>query len=141
MLTLGVALWWRSRPRPVQPTAAAPVAIATPKTPLAPTSTEPVFIPPPVIAFTLPPGVMPGSAKPSAAAVAHRDKEPPADVAIQDGKTIDFSSGRPVVNEDEKQKASIDKALKEMDEATQGVTFTPKESATPAPAEAPVLKP
>lgn len=53
------------------------------------------------------------------------------EVAIQDGKTIDFSSGRPVVKDTAKEKASIDKAVKEMDEASKGITFS-SPSAPPA---------
>ncbi len=57
--------------------------------------------------------------------------KPHPEVAIQDGKTIDFSSGKPVVKDSAKEKASIDKAVKEMDEAAKGVTFgspTPKKT-------------
>lgn len=53
------------------------------------------------------------------------------EVAIQDGKTIDFSSGRAVVKDSAKEKASIDKAVKEMEEAAKTVSFS---SPTPAPA-------
>ncbi len=52
-------------------------------------------------------------------------------VAIQDGKTIDFSSGRPVVKDDAKQKATIDKAVREMDEAVKDITFTSPTAPTP----------
>ncbi len=52
-------------------------------------------------------------------------RKPRPEVAIQDGKTIDFSSGRPVVKDTAKEKASIDKSVKEMEEATQGVSFGP----------------
>jgi hypothetical protein len=46
-------------------------------------------------------------------------------VAIQDGKTIDFSSGKPVVKNDEDEKAIIAAAVKEMDAASKGVIFSP----------------
>jgi hypothetical protein len=55
------------------------------------------------------------------------------EVAIQDGKTIDFSSGKPVVKDTAKEKASIDKSVKEMEEATKGVSFSspvPKKTET-----------
>ena len=55
------------------------------------------------------------------------------EIAIQDGKTIDFSSGKPVVKDTAKEKASIDKSVKEMEEATKGVSFsspTPKKTET-----------
>ena len=45
-------------------------------------------------------------------------------VAIQDGKTIDFSSGKPVVKDSAKEKAVIDAAVKEMDEAVKDMTIT-----------------
>jgi hypothetical protein len=51
-------------------------------------------------------------------------------VAIQDNATIDFSSGKPVVKDSAREKAIIDAAVKEMDDAVKDVTFTP----TPAPA-------
>ncbi|MSU22551.1 MAG: hypothetical protein EXS32_01895 [Opitutus sp.] len=47
------------------------------------------------------------------------------EVAIQDGKTIDFSSGKPVVKDTEKEKAIIARAEKDMAEAAKGVTFSP----------------
>jgi hypothetical protein len=60
--------------------------------------------------------------------------KPHPEVAIQDGKAIDFSSGKPVVKDTAKEKASIDKTVKEMDEAAKGVTFaspTPPKKADP----------
>jgi len=52
---------------------------------------------------------------------AHRPAAAP--VPIQDGKTIDFSSGSPVVKEDPANKAKMDAALKAIDAATRTVTF------------------
>jgi hypothetical protein len=52
-------------------------------------------------------------------------------IPIQDGKTIDMSSGRPVVQDDARSRATIEKAVREMEEAAKSVTFRP----TPAPAE------
>lgn len=46
-------------------------------------------------------------------------------VAIRDGETIDFSSGKPVVKKSAHEKAIIDAAVKEMDEAAKSVTFGP----------------
>ena len=57
--------------------------------------------------------------------------KPHPEVTIQDGKAIDFSSGKPVVKDSAKEKASIEKAVKEMDEASQGVSFS-----SPAPKKA-----
>ena len=62
---------------------------------------------------------------------------PKSEVAIQDGKTIDFSNGLPVVKDDAKQKAAIEKSVKEMDAAVQNVTFAPKAPAEKKPAEPP----
>jgi hypothetical protein len=50
--------------------------------------------------------------------------------AIEHGKTIDFSTGLPLVKESDKDKAALDRALKEIEAATKGVTFeSPKEPA------------
>ncbi len=45
------------------------------------------------------------------------------EVAIQDGKTIDFSSGKPVVKDAEKEKAALAKGVKEINAAQKGVIF------------------
>jgi hypothetical protein len=66
------------------------------------------------------------------AAAPSASKTPP--VAIEDGKTIDFSSGKPVVKDSTKEKAAIDAAVKEMDEAAKDVSFGP--TTAPAPADA-----
>jgi hypothetical protein len=50
---------------------------------------------------------------------------PKNEIAIQDGKTIDFSSGKPVVKDTAKEKAIMASALKEMSAAAKDVTFTP----------------
>ena len=47
----------------------------------------------------------------------------PAVVPIQDGKTIDFSSGKPVIKDSSADKAKLDAAVKEIDEASKDVTF------------------
>jgi hypothetical protein len=61
--------------------------------------------------------------------------EPPVDLTKTDGKTVDFSSGRPVVKNEAADQAAIAAAMKDINEATQGVTFkvTPP---PPAPAAA-----
>lgn len=62
--------------------------------------------------------------------------KPKPEVAIQDGKTIDFSSGRAVVRDSAKEKAIIEKSVKDMEEASKGVTFTsPQPATTPKKAE------
>lgn len=50
--------------------------------------------------------------------------KPHPEVAIQDGKTIDYSSGKPVIKDTAKEKASIEKSVKEMEEAAKGVSFS-----------------
>lgn len=58
-------------------------------------------------------------------------KVPAVSVAIQDGKTLDFSSGKPVLKDSADEKAIIEQSVKEMNEAAAGVTFGP--APTPAP--------
>lgn len=45
-------------------------------------------------------------------------------VAIRDRATIDFSSGRPVVKNDAGEKAIIDAAVKDMNDAAKNIRFT-----------------
>lgn len=47
---------------------------------------------------------------------------PPVPVPIQDGKTLDFSSGSPVVKDGDS--AAMAETVKEMDAATRTVTFS-----------------
>ena len=61
---------------------------------------------------------------------------PKNEIAIQDGKTIDFSSGKPVVKDSPEEKKVIDAAVQEMDEAAKNVKFGPPEK-KPAPEPAP----
>jgi len=62
------------------------------------------------------------------------------DVAIQDGKTLDFSSGRPVVKDTAKEKADIAKAVKEMEDAAKDVSFSSTPAKTPEPKKAEAKK-
>lgn len=119
----GIALgWWRSHRSAPE---AAPQAAAPGRKHLSPPPPAPVLPPPataePVVLaptpFTPPPVVVPGTR--------------PA-VRIQDGKTIDFSSGKPVVKDSGEEKTIIDAAVKEMDEAAKNVRFSPT---TPGPEE------
>ena len=50
-------------------------------------------------------------------------------VAIQNQKTIDFSSGRPVVKDSARDQAILNSAVQEMAEATKDIRFAP----TPPP--------
>ncbi len=56
----------------------------------------------------------------------------PAEVAIQDGKTIDFSSGAAQVKDTPEDRAALERAKKKMDEAAQEVTFAPAPTAPQA---------
>jgi hypothetical protein len=49
----------------------------------------------------------------------------PPEVPIQDGATIDFSHGAPMVKKQGKDQEALERALKEMAEATKDVTFPP----------------
>lgn len=53
----------------------------------------------------------------------------PAEVPIQEGKTIDFSSGQPEIRETEEDRAALERAKREMDEATKDITFAPTKPA------------
>lgn len=63
---------------------------------------------------------------------------PPPPVAIEDGKTIDFSSGRPVIQDDT---ATLEQARRDMEAATANITFAPtmrpgstaQDASTPTP--------
>jgi hypothetical protein len=52
-----------------------------------------------------------------------RPRGAPEAVPIQDGRTIDFSNGSPVVRDGAADKAAMDAALRQMDAATKDVTF------------------
>ena len=60
---------------------------------------------------------------------AYRGGDPKNEIAIQDGKTIDFSSGKPVVKDTHQEKAIMASALKEMSAAAKDVTFEPAKKA------------
>jgi hypothetical protein len=47
----------------------------------------------------------------------------PGPVAIHDGKTLDFSTGRPVIRDSAADKAALDAAVREIDAASKDVTF------------------
>jgi hypothetical protein len=60
------------------------------------------------------------------------------EVSIEDGKTIDFSSGVPIVKDDAKEKAAIERSVKAMEEAAKEVTFGPP---PPAPTKTTAVEP
>jgi hypothetical protein len=49
---------------------------------------------------------------------------PSPEVAIQPGQTLDFSTGKPVVKDAEKEKAALAKGVREINAAQQGVSFS-----------------
>lgn len=55
---------------------------------------------------------------------------PPIDLEKHDAKTIDFSSGQPVVKDTPVDRAALEQGLKDIEEATRNVTF---DAAKPAP--------
>lgn len=65
---------------------------------------------------------------------------PKPEVSIQDGKTIDFSTGKPVVKDDATEKKAIANGVAAMEEATKNVTFAPTATTQTAPANAPAKK-
>jgi hypothetical protein len=58
-------------------------------------------------------------------------KTPALAVPIQDGKTLDFSSGKAVVKDSAADRTAIDRSVTEMNAAAGNVTFAPKATATP----------
>lgn len=110
---MAAVYWARNRPPPPAPGG------------LTATSTAPAASPSATAAVT--PASTPLAAATPAANAAKKAR---TEVPIQEGKTIDFSSGMAVVKDDAKQKAIIDKSVKEMESAASGVTFGP-----PAPAQ------
>lgn len=70
----------------------------------------------------------------SAPAVVATSTEP-VDLSKHERKTIDFTSGKPVVKDSPEDKAVIDAAVKDMAEATKDVVFeAPKKNPEPPPA-------
>lgn len=74
--------------------------------------------------------------------MSHRHSGPPSalppPVAIEDGKTIDFSSGQPVVQDDA---AAIEQARREMEAATANITFAPTKLPESTPPDSPSTSP
>ena len=102
-----VGIYFATRPDSLAPT---PIpAVAQP---------GPAAAPPAPVAASSPSAVPTPAGTPPAATV------PP--VGIQDRKTIDFSSGQPVVRDSTADQAAMDAALKEMNEAAKDVTFKPE---------------
>ena len=106
--------WNRSKAPQPAPAVPPPVAVVPPASP---------------VSTTVPTTTAPKSN------VAATTAAPSNVVPIQDGKTIDFSSGKPVVKDDAQEKAIMAKAEKEMEEASKEITFgpAPKTAAPPTP--------
>ena len=77
---------------------------------------------PPPSAILVPPPAAPG---------ARQSETRGLDVPIQQGATIDFSLGAPIVRSQGADKDALDKALKEMAEATKDVQFAPPPAKKP----------
>jgi len=124
-IAVGAAGAWFLRPQAYRnaPGAQNPAPAAQP-TALA---TQPLATPSPATPVATPASAIPAIVNPSA---------PKPEVAIQDEKTIDFSSGKPVVKDSAEEKAIIANSVKEMNEAAAGIRFGP----APKPAE-PAAKP
>jgi hypothetical protein len=77
----------------------------------------------------------------SATVLAAPVRAPAPEVPIQDRKTIDFSSGHPVVKDSAQEQALIDASARDMAEATKNIRFEPTAPAAgikpPDPAPAP----
>lgn len=57
----------------------------------------------------------------------------PIDLEKHDAKTIDFSSGQPVVKDTPADRAALEQGLKEIEEATRNVTFEAQKTAPKKP--------
>lgn len=64
-----------------------------------------------------------------------RGMQLPLEIPIQDGATIDFSIGAPVVRSGGADTEALERALKEMAEATKGTAFPPGPEPPPEPAK------
>ena len=92
-----------------------------------PLDIPPPPLPEPKIEIPTLPLPLPTAIVPRADATAATDDRRPLrlEVPIQDGATIDFSIGAPVVRSQGDDKAALEKALKEMAEATKDTQFSP----------------
>ena len=81
---------------------------------------------PPLPKVVIAPPTLPPPAPPVAIVAPRNDPVPgPLEVPIQDGATIDFSHGAAMVKMQGKDQEALDRALKELAEATKNVTFPP----------------
>lgn len=68
---------------------------------------------------------------PVAAPAATPAANPPVDLEKHDAQTIDFSSGKPVVKDTAADRAALQQGLKDIEDATRGVTFDPLKQEAP----------
>ena len=86
----------------------------------------PEIAPPPLPELVIAtPAIPPPSISPPLIAPRNDPVPGPLEVPIQNGATIDFSLGAPMVKMQGKDQEALDRALKEMAEATKDVTFPP----------------
>lgn len=118
---LALLLWQSGRRTPAPLSDSSAPAIKAPSTPAAavlPPVVEPATTPPPAGA----PARVTAAQNP---VVTPPPPLPPGVTAIRDQKTIDFSSGKAQVKNDAADKAALEAGLREIEEATKGVTFGP----------------
>lgn len=85
------------------------------------------FQPPPITPPPLPEVRIPSLTLPPPNPARRNDPVPgPPEVPIQNGATIDFSTGAPHVRMQGKDQEALEKALREIAEATKEVTFPPR---------------
>ena len=94
----------------------------------------PVYATPAPVATQTAPGRPMTTATPVAPRVQRKTESPKPVVPIQDGATIDFSIGAPVVRSGGTDTEALERSLKEMATATKDVTFPPPAKPAPEPA-------
>lgn len=130
---IAVAIYFAQRPPPIAPVGTAPrTPPSAPTRHAAPESAHgvptPVATPAvPATPVTAPTAMVPAAQK--------KNEFPPPIVPIQEGATIDFSIGAPVVRSGGADTEALERSLKEMAAATKDVSFPPakKTSTEPAP--------
>lgn len=60
-----------------------------------------------------------------------KQARPYVDLKATGGKTVDFSSGRPVMKDSPEDRAALEAGLKEIEEATQNLTFEAQKKPEP----------
>jgi hypothetical protein len=125
VIVILAAIYWRMRP---EASGGAALASDPPPDVHQPAPSPPAAFPPPAV----PPQPVFVPAPPRHTA-GPTHVAPEATVPIQDGATIDFSTGSPQVRSGGADAEALAKALKEMAEATSNVTFPPSAPPPPVP--------